>query len=67
MSRLSTMVKLSSGTVGWASQCFEPSIPSSSESQEANSNDRFSAGASRMAWASSSTPAVPLALSSAPG
>ena len=68
MSMLSMATALSSGRVGSFTHSAEPSRPSSSPAKDANKIPRGSwplSGASRRA--SSSTPAVPEALSSAPG
>ena len=68
MSRLNAAATCAIGTVGWATQCFEPKSPFSSPSQAAKRIDRLGE-TERMvnALANSSTAAVPLALSSAPG
>ena len=68
MSMLSMATHLSSGSVGSFTHSAEPSSPSSSPENDANRIPRSSCpfiGANRRA--SSSTPAVPEALSSAPG
>ena len=68
MSRLSMNLTRPSGSVGSAVQCFEPKRPFSSPSKHTNRIERRGAiGKLEKARANSSTPEVPLALSSAPG
>jgi hypothetical protein len=68
MSRSSPNTTRSTGSVGWANQCFIPSRPFSSASVRMNSKVRLGRSpSSTRASANSMRVDVPLALSSAPG
>ena len=68
MSKFNAATTRSKGTVGWATQYFEPNNPFSSASQLTKRIERLG-GSERSvnAFANSNTAEVPLALSSAPG